>query len=58
MVFHDVNENDRLDTNLLGLPSEPWGGSLQHKVNFRAPEWADTRFEIGDKNLLIDIVLN
>ena len=28
MVFHDLNDNGELDTNLLGIPTEPYGASL------------------------------
>ncbi len=58
MVFHDVNGNDKLDTNLLGIPSEPWGASLEGKRVFGAPGWDDTRFSVTDTNLSINITLN
>ena len=58
MVFHDVNGNDKLDTNLLGMPSEPWGASLQGKRVFGAPGWDDTRFSVADTNVSIAIKLN
>jgi len=58
MVFHDVNSNDKLDTNLLGMPKEPWGGSLQGKSVFGAPGWNDTKFELTDAGKSIDIMLN
>jgi uncharacterized protein (DUF2141 family) len=57
MVFHDVNSNGELDTNLLGLPKEPWGASLQGKSIFGAPGWSDTRFELTDAGMAINITL-
>lgn len=48
MVFHDRNGNDKLDTNVMGIPKEPWGGSLGDKSVFGAPGWADVRFALKD----------
>ena len=58
MVFHDRNSNGELDTNLMGMPKEPWGGSLQGKSVFGAPGWSDTRFELEDDGTSIIITLN
>lgn len=58
MAFHDCNSNSELDTNLLGIPKEPWGGSLQGKSVFGAPGWADVKFELTDIGKSIDIKLN
>lgn len=49
MVFHDRNGNDKLDTNAMGIPKEPWGGSLGDKSVFGAPGWADVRFALKDE---------
>lgn len=57
MVFHDVNGNGELDTNLLGLPKEPWGASLQGESVFGAPGWSDTRFELTNSGKAITIKL-
>lgn len=48
MVFHDRNGNDKLDTNVMGIPKEPWGGSLGDKSVFGSPGWADVRFALKD----------
>ncbi len=58
MVFHDINGNGELDSNLLGLPKEPWGASLQGKKIFGAPEWKDVRFDMTDSNLSVEVELN
>ncbi len=44
--FHDVNGNGKLDTNLLGIPSEPYGFSNNARPKFRAPSWAESKFEL------------
>ncbi|OED34135.1 hypothetical protein AB833_32610 [Chromatiales bacterium (ex Bugula neritina AB1)] len=57
MVFHDINDNGKLDTNLLGMPNEPWGASLQGKSLFGPPGWSDTRFNFSDDGLSVTITL-
>lgn len=57
MAFHDVNDNKKLDANLLGIPKEPWGGSLQGKTLFGAPKWSDAKFELSEQNLQISVKL-
>ena len=57
-VFHDVNGNGEMDTNLLGLPLEPWGVSNNAKSNFGPPSWEDIRFEIPAAGTQQTIELN
>jgi uncharacterized protein (DUF2141 family) len=45
-VYHDVNGNGKLDTNLFGAPKEPWGTSATVRPRMRAP-----RFEEGTLNV-------
>lgn len=40
-VFHDVNNNKKLDKNLFGAPAEPWGISGETRPSFRAPTLAE-----------------
>ena len=44
--FHDVNGNGKLDTNLLGIPTEPYGFSNNARPKFRAPNWGETKFDL------------
>lgn len=37
-VFHDENNNKKLDTNLVGYPTEKWGVSNAVRPAFRAPK--------------------
>ena len=39
MVFQDINDNGKMDSNILGIPSEPWGSSGKPS-NFGPPNWA------------------
>lgn len=43
--FHDLNDNGKLDTNVFGVPSEPFGFSNNARPNFRAPNWAEAMFQ-------------
>lgn len=42
--FHDINGNGRLDTNWLGIPTEPYCFSNNARPRFRAPTWEETKF--------------
>jgi uncharacterized protein (DUF2141 family) len=43
-VFHDKDSDNSLDTNVLGIPSEPYGFSNNASDPFSAPEWSETEF--------------
>jgi uncharacterized protein (DUF2141 family) len=43
--IHDENENGKLDTNFLGIPSEGVGASNDAKSTFGKPSWDDAKFE-------------
>ena len=43
--FHDVNGNGELDTNMFGVPTEPYGFSNNARPKLRAPNWAETNFK-------------
>jgi uncharacterized protein (DUF2141 family) len=53
--FHDVNDNGKLDTNFLGIPTEPYAFSNNARPKFRAPNWDEARFSYpgGDFGLSI-----
>jgi uncharacterized protein (DUF2141 family) len=49
MVFHDENNNSKLDKNFLGIPKEGYGAS-KNKLPFAgAPTFADNAFTVKDK---------
>jgi uncharacterized protein (DUF2141 family) len=55
--FHDVNGNGKLDTNLAGIPTEPYGFSNNARPKFRAPTWAESVFELKNSGSQISIKL-
>ncbi len=56
MLFHDMNGNEELDTNLLGIPKEYWSASLEGTVVIGRPGWSDVVFELpeGGKTVAVD----
>lgn len=45
-IYHDVNENGRLDRNLVGWPKEPYGFSNDLRIRFGPPKWTKAKFEV------------
>jgi len=43
-AFHDENENGKLDTNLLGLPTEDYCASRDARNTFGPPSFEDAKF--------------
>jgi len=53
-LFHDKNDNGKLDTNFLGIPKEKYGFSNNPKVRFKAPGFDKCRFTVeGDTEVSI-----
>ncbi len=46
-VFQDIDSDDRLDKNLLGVPKEPYGFSKNVFGRFGPPDFEDVAFEVG-----------
>ena len=44
--YHDVDGDGELDTNLMGIPSEPFGFSNNARGNFGPASWADSVFTV------------
>ncbi|MBL7802189.1 MAG: DUF2141 domain-containing protein [Saprospiraceae bacterium] len=55
--FHDINGNGKLDTNLVGIPTEPYGFSNNVRPKFRAPTWDEAKFDLGASGRSISIRL-
>lgn len=51
-VFHDENNNKKLDTNLVGYPIEAWGASNNARPTFRAPTLEEILVEVKAKDLI------
>ena len=45
-VMHDINDNNELDVNYVGMPKEPYAFSNNAYGNFGPPEWEDVKFAL------------
>jgi len=46
-MFHDINGNDRLDTNSLGIPSEPIAFTNNARARFGPASWAQASVSVS-----------
>ena len=53
-LFHDANNNQKMDTNFVGLPKENWGCSNNVKARFGPPKFDEMLF-ILDKTQTIAV---
>lgn len=53
-IFHDKNENKKMDTNFLGIPKEPIGMSNNAKGFMGPPKYKDAKFMV-DKEVAMSI---
>jgi uncharacterized protein (DUF2141 family) len=48
-VIHDKNNNNKLDTNVIGIPKEGWGCSNNARGVMGAPKFKDKLFTVNQK---------
>ncbi|MFT6461287.1 MAG: hypothetical protein ACJA0K_000367 [Maricaulis maris] len=46
-MYHDVDADGEMDTNLMGIPSEPFAFSNNARGRFGPPEWTAAAFELS-----------
>jgi uncharacterized protein (DUF2141 family) len=46
-IYQDVNNNDKLDTGMFGIPSEPFAFSNNFQPKFSGPSFEKCRFEFS-----------
>lgn len=56
-VYHDKNDNDKLDKNMVGYPREPFGFSNNYRPVVSAPDFQDCAFEHSEKGKVVSIKL-
>ena len=52
MLYQDLNDNNKLDTNVMGIPSEPWGSSGKAS-GFGPPNWAAMQVPLDGKAIVV-----
>ncbi len=56
-IFHDENDNGKLDSNFIGIPSEPYAFSNNAKGMFGPPSFDQCKFEVkgGAQKIVISL---
>jgi uncharacterized protein (DUF2141 family) len=57
ILYHDENDNERLDSNIFGIPKEGIGVSNDAKSRFGPPKFEDAKFLLNKETLEIEINL-
>lgn len=57
-AFQDVNGNGRLDANMVGLPTEPYGASRDARGKMGPPAFDDAAVTLGGQPLSLTIHLH
>ena len=58
-LYQDVNDDGKLDTNLSGMPLEPWGMSNNPpKASGRGPTWEESQFVLPPEGIRLVIELH
>lgn len=56
-ILHDKNNNNKLDTNILGIPKEGWGCSNNARGVMSAPKFKDKLIDLStNKTITINLV--
>jgi uncharacterized protein (DUF2141 family) len=57
-VLHDENNNEKMDTNFLGIPKEGYGASLNHYHATSPPTFTENKFNLTEtekKEIVIEL---
>ena len=54
-VFHDENKNEKVDTNILGIPKECYGYSNNASSWFGPPSWDKAKFIFNQPDMILEI---
>ena len=56
-IYHDLNENGDLDSNMFMIPKEPIGFSNDYFPKFGPPKFKNAAFDLGQKELRMTVNL-
>ncbi|MDH3621279.1 MAG: DUF2141 domain-containing protein [Gammaproteobacteria bacterium] len=56
-VYQDLDSNDEMKTNFIGIPKEPTGVSNDAKGKFGPPKYKDAMLVVGDEPVTVPINL-
>jgi len=52
-TYHDENDNGELDSNLVGIPKEPYAFSNNARNMFGPASWDDSQFSLKDHKTIV-----
>ena len=52
-IFHDANNNGKMDTNFMGIPKEDYGCSNDASGFMGPPKWDDAKFQLKENKSII-----
>lgn len=55
-LYHDVNDDGKMNTNPFGMPTEPFGFSNNAPVRFGPPGWSDAMFDVSGDGTTTQII--
>jgi len=56
-ITQDTNNNDKLDKNFLGIPTEPFAFSNNVRPKLSPPDFNDCKFTVGSTGTVVNITL-
>ena len=56
-LFHDENDNNKIDTGMFGIPKEDYGCSNNAKGFMGPPKWEDAKFTLTNESITQHIKL-
>ncbi len=56
-IFHDLNNNGRLDTNFLGVPQEPYAFSNNAGKKWKKPSFHDAKIPLNAASAIVELQL-
>lgn len=56
-LFHDENDNNKMDTGMFGIPKEDYGCSNNARGFMGPPKWEDAKFNINNESVSQNIEL-
>jgi len=56
-LFHDENDNNKMDTGMFGIPKEDYGCSNNAKGFMGPPKWEDAKFTLTNESIAQHIKL-
>ncbi|WP_052732672.1 DUF2141 domain-containing protein [Hymenobacter terrenus] len=57
VITQDLNNNEKLDTNFIGIPTEPYGFSNNIRPTMAAPKFDECKFLVDKPGKVVNIVL-